>query len=106
FAIPRAAIQAVGNRTATIDRVVERDGLTSVSWRLATAPAGATGGSAVSATGGSAATSAAAPPTATDGDSIVVHTSFRVVDSAERDRLEAALATLHPATTPSNEESR
>ncbi|GGA57367.1 hypothetical protein GCM10011490_03910 [Pseudoclavibacter endophyticus] len=94
FAIPRSSIVAVGARTATIDRVVERDGLTTVSWRLATAEGGAR---------------ASAPPVAAadaDAESIVVHTSFRVVDSAERDRLEAALATLRPATTPSNEESR
>lgn len=78
FAIPASAIDAIGARTATIDRAVERDGLTVVSWRLG---AGA----------------------ALD---VPVHTSFRVVDRAERTRFDEALDALAPAPSAPLEENR
>lgn len=83
--IPADAIDAVGAVTATIDRAVERDGLTSISWRLGA-------GTVAEAT---------------------VHTRLRVVERDERERLQRALAALHPELTPAppgagtpNEESR
>lgn len=82
FAIPAASIRSVGARTATIDRAVERDGLTTLSW---TAPTEGDGDA--------------------EGDAIVLHTSFRIVDRAERERAAAALARLNDATTTSSEES-
>lgn len=77
FSIPAAAIDEVGARTTTIDRTVERDGLTSISWRLG------------------AATEIEVP----------VHTSFRIVDRGERERIATALARIDDATTTPTEES-
>src|SRR5690606_38159608 len=70
FAIPLASIRTIGARTTTIDRAVERDGLTSVSW--------------------------VAPHR--DGElEILLHTNFRIVDRGERERATAALTQLHDA---------
>lgn len=78
FAIPATSIRSVGARTATIDRAVERDGLTTLAW---------------------------GSPTVGDDDEIVLHTNFRIVDRGERERAAAALQRLHDATTTSIEES-
>ena len=78
FAIPAHAIDAVGTRTATIDRAVERDGLTSISWRLG----------------------------AGDELEVPVHTQFRIVDPDDRARIRRSLGTLRPDLNLPTQESR
>lgn len=77
FSIPLATIEAIGARTATIDRAVERDGLTSITWRLGAGERAAQ-----------------------------VHSSFRVVDRTEREQVNAALHTMHANQSTNSEESR
>ncbi|KAB1657849.1 hypothetical protein F8O01_07855 [Pseudoclavibacter chungangensis] len=76
FLIPADAIVAVDGVTATIDRVVERGGLSAVRWRL--------GGDAP--------------------DAVEVETTFRIVDRDDRERFRDRLDALVSIAPP--EENR
>lgn len=75
--IPATAIETVARATWTIDRVVESDGLLLVGWLAAT----------------------------TDAAGIGVDSTFRIVDTGDRERIIQALTSIAPVTPAGTTES-
>lgn len=75
--IPAGAIEIVARSTWTIDRVVESDGLLLVGWRAASA----------------------------DAEGVAVDSTFRIVDTGDRERIIQALTRIAPVTPAGTTES-
>jgi hypothetical protein len=114
--VPAASIERTEPATWAIDRVVERDGLVLMSWRLpvaqttATAGAAATGAGAAAsgaaATGAGSAAGAGAVAAANDS-ATTVDSYFRIVDHGEKVRFFEAIHRIAPgagAQTPAESE--
>jgi hypothetical protein len=100
--VPAGSIERTEPATWAIDRVVERDGLVLVSWRLPVAPTAAASGFAPGRASGAVAGAGAANDSATTVDSY-----FRIVDHGEKVRFFEAIHRIAPgagAQTPAESE--